>query len=155
MENNIELSTSERIGDIWAFNPEQLGEKGLLETLVGREDLIEDICKWLRRSKGKVPKHHRLFFGTRGSGKTTLLLAVYWTILQEKDLKDSFLPVKFVEDSGTMPFENTFVKETYDSLKKITHRLGIEKEFLMNMRLNTRLLTIFFFIIFWTAPSYA
>ena len=120
---------SERIGDVWVFNPDQMGEQGLMETLVGRKEYIREVCTWLRENRGKVPEKHRLFHGRRGTGKTTLLLAIFYTILREQDLRDGFLPVKFAEDTSHMPFENTFVKETYDSLKKVADRLGIKEHF--------------------------
>jgi len=125
----MESKATERIGDIWAFNPAQMGEEGLMATLVGREKIIHEACAWLRENKGSVPKQHRLYFGPRGCGKTTLLWAIYYTVLQESDLRKSFLPVIFAEDTATIPDERQFVRETREALKGEKRRIGIEELF--------------------------
>ena len=76
--------------DVWAFNPAQMSEGDLMSTLVGRDELIEDICRWLRANRRRLPDRHRLFFGPRGMGKTTLLLAAYYTVCANHDLRESF-----------------------------------------------------------------
>ncbi|MBT3231449.1 MAG: hypothetical protein HN356_01405 [Calditrichaeota bacterium] len=131
MDNNRNPS----FADVWEFNPDQMSERDFMSTLVARDQLIEKICNWLRRHKGLLPEKHLLYHGPRGIGKTTLILAIYYTIIsdvienQQKDLRRSFLPIRFPETSNEMPDEPSFVLLTHELLEKNRTRLGISSEF--------------------------
>jgi tetratricopeptide (TPR) repeat protein len=115
-----------RRNPIWAYNPRAMDEELLLSTLVGRKDLIAETCRWLRAQHGSSPKRFPLFIGPRGVGKTTLLLSIYYTILRERDLARSFIPVMLPENVGFMTHEAAFVEAVSVDLESTAERLGVK-----------------------------
>lgn len=66
---------------------------------VGRDVVFEDAIEILRLNKGKKPKHHQLFVGTRGIGKTHLLSLIEDEINRDPELSAAYRVVRFPEES--------------------------------------------------------
>ena len=120
---------TDKNNSIWVFNPAQYSQEFFLNSVIGREEILSGILKWIRSGKGSTQKKHRLFYGTRGIGKTTLLLSIFHSILKQKKIRKSLIPVIFTDSSKYINNEVNFVKFVYDFLNQNKKSFGIEEEF--------------------------
>ncbi len=89
----------------------------LVQTTVGRTEMLEDLLEKLRRNAGKKGGQHYLFIGPRGIGKTHFLSLVENAVETRDALKRLYTVVRF-------PEENNRILSFADILLEIIRTLG-------------------------------
>ncbi len=72
----------------------------LIQTTVGRADMLEDLLEKLRRNAGKKSVQHFLLIGPRGIGKTHFLSLVENAAQTRPDLRERYTVVRFPEENN-------------------------------------------------------
>lgn len=72
----------------------------LVNTTVGRTEMLADLLEKLGRNAGKKGGQHFLFVGPRGIGKTHFLSLVENAVATRPDLKDLYTVVRFPEENN-------------------------------------------------------
>jgi len=70
----------------------------VLDTFVGRTDLLKQLITHLRAQKGSDKPKHIFLHGPRGIGKTTMLLVLRYKVEADKGLDSAFDIVQFSEE---------------------------------------------------------
>ncbi len=87
--------------DIWTYNPSQMSREELLETLVGRDELLANLTQHCRDSLEQgASGGHVLLWGPRGIGKTTLLRALRLGL--DSELSRRLIPIVFSEEEHSV-----------------------------------------------------
>jgi tetratricopeptide (TPR) repeat protein len=89
----------------------------LIDTTVGRKEVLDDIVEKLRQNARKKNKQHFLFIGPRGIGKTHFLTLIENAVNGDSQLVDLYTIVRF-------PEENNRLLSFADMLLGITEILG-------------------------------
>jgi tetratricopeptide (TPR) repeat protein len=89
----------------------------LVQTTVGRQEMLEDLLEKLRRNAGKKGGQHYLFIGPRGIGKTHFLTLVENAVESERPLAGLYTVIRF-------PEENNRILSFADILLEIVRNLG-------------------------------
>ena len=80
------------------FNPGMLGDEELIQSFSIRQNYLGLIIEAIEGNTGSSNRHV-LLVGPRGIGKTMLVRRVAAAIRQQKELKDTFYPLIFGEES--------------------------------------------------------
>src|SRR5882724_9800725 len=87
-------SLDKSLHGIAVYNPDLLSRRELLEQFVARHSLLARLIEDLRAPRPQ----HKLLVGTRGMGKTTLLRRLRYSIEDDPELNDRWLPLVFPEE---------------------------------------------------------
>ncbi len=83
---------------IFKYNPHQMTESSLLDTFVGRDELLSRMVAHVRGQRGASEPKHFFLHGTRGIGKTTMLLVLRREVAANPGLSAAFDIVQFSEE---------------------------------------------------------
>ena len=83
---------------IFKYNPHRMSPAEVLDTFVGREELLARLITHIRSQKGALSPKHVFLHGPRGIGKTTMLLALRYTLGKDPGLSAGFDVVQFSEE---------------------------------------------------------
>ena len=83
---------------IFKYNPHRMPPDDVMQTFVGRDELLSQTITHLRAQRGAAEPKHVFFHGPRGIGKTTMLLVLRYTIDASPGLKSAFDVVQFSEE---------------------------------------------------------
>ena len=101
---------------IFKYNPQQMSPSEVLDTFVGRDELLKKLIARIRSQRGaKAPKHVFLH-GPRGIGKTTMLLVLRHTIAADPGLSASMDVLQFSEEERRIANLPSFAVRTLDLL---------------------------------------
>ncbi len=89
----------------------------IVQTTVGRAEMLEDLLEKLQRNAGKKGGQHYLFIGPRGIGKTHFLSLVEKAVESREILNGSYTVIRF-------PEENNRILSFADILLEIVQNLG-------------------------------
>jgi tetratricopeptide (TPR) repeat protein len=89
----------------------------LVQTTVGRKEMLEDLLEKLQRNAGKKGGQHYLFIGPRGIGKTHFLTLVENAVESREPLAGLYTVIRF-------PEENNRILSFADILLEIARSLG-------------------------------
>ena len=96
------------------FNPQLMSKEELYETFVGREELLEDILKRIEDQTHKPSIQHFILIGPRGIGKTNLMQMIKYSIQDNPQMKDNWLPVVFSEEDFEIYGIRSFFEKIID-----------------------------------------
>jgi tetratricopeptide (TPR) repeat protein len=71
----------------------------LVETTVGRKEILDDLIGKLRQSAGKKSVQHFVFIGPRGIGKTHFLTLLETAVAGNEDLNNHYSVIRFPEEN--------------------------------------------------------
>jgi len=83
---------------IFKYNPHRMPPADVLNTFVGRDELLAQLIAHLRAQRGVSQPKHIFLHGPRGIGKTTILLVLRYKIAGNPGLKAAFDVVQFSEE---------------------------------------------------------
>ena len=83
-------------------HPDLVPRHVLLEEIVGREYLLEQVLLPLKERRPLIDRQHVLLMGPAGLGKTTLLWAIKYGIEADPELQAEWLPVVFPEEPNSI-----------------------------------------------------
>lgn len=72
----------------------------LLQTTVGRKDMLDDLVEKLKRNAGKRGGQHYLFIGPRGIGKTHFLTLIENAVKTDEVLRQAYTVIRFPEENN-------------------------------------------------------
>ena len=81
------------------YNPVLLSKKELKKTYTIRNDTLNELINHIKDHKLDTPSKHMMIIGSRGMGKTTLGLRVLHEIEDNPNLRKTWQPVPFMEES--------------------------------------------------------
>ncbi len=119
---------------IFKYNPHQMTPADVLDTLVGRDELLSEMIAHLRAQKGSSRPKHIFLYGPRGIGKTTMLLALRYRVADNPGLRAAFDIIQFSEEERRVANLPSFAIRALELLVEVRPESKESKADLENAR---------------------